>query len=76
VLILEIKKGTSLRYWDIHVVVEDDCKPGYSIFMKGNSEQDAVERAVKQNRFEADYDVYNIDYIVEISKEDYMLDKQ
>ena len=59
-----------MRYFDINVSYGDS--DGYSIFIAVNGNEDAaLEKAIKENRFEYDEDVNNIEYIDEITEEEY-----
>ena len=62
-----------MRYYDIHVQYGSKDGDGYSIpiaIEKGN-ENVAIKKAVKNGCFEYEEDVNDIDYIEEISKEEY-----
>ena len=59
-----------MRYFDINVSYGDS--DGYSIFIEVNGDEDAaLEKAIKENRFEYEEDVNNIEYIDEITEEEY-----
>lgn len=59
-----------MRYFDINVSYEDS--DGYSIFIAVDGDEDtALEKAVTENRFEYEEDVNNIEYIDEITEEEY-----
>lgn len=59
------------KYFDIHVTYGEKDGDGYSIFIIANNEEDAKQKAVNEKLFEYEYDVNDIDYIEEITQEDY-----
>ena len=59
------------QYFDIHVTYGEKDGDGYSIPIIANSEEEAKQKAIDENLFEYEDDVNDIDYIEEISKEDY-----
>ena len=59
------------KYFDIHVTYGEKDGDGYSIPIIANSEEEAKQKAIDENLFEYEDDVNDIDYIEEISKEDY-----
>lgn len=59
------------KYFDIHVKYGDKDKDGYSIPIIANSKEDAKQRAINERFFEYEDDVYDIDYIEEITKGEY-----
>lgn len=63
-------ENKSMRYFDINVSYEDS--DGYSIFIAVDGDEDtALKKAVTENRFEYEEDVNNIEYIDEITEEEY-----
>lgn len=60
-----------MKYYDIHMTVEDDCKEGYSVFVKANDENEAVEIMTNEHLYEEPEDLDNIDYIAEITEKEY-----
>ena len=60
-----------MKYYDIHMIVEDDCKEGYSVFVKANDENEAVEIMTNEHLYEEPEDLDNIDYIDEITEKEY-----
>ena len=59
------------KYFDIHVTYGNKDGDGYSIPIIANSEEDARQKAINENLFEYEDDVNDIDYIEEITQEDY-----
>lgn len=59
------------KYFDIHVTYGNKDGDGYSIPIIANSEKDAKQRAINENLFEYEDDVNDIDYIEEITQEEY-----
>lgn len=64
------------RFYDIHIIVDDDCKEGYSVFVKADSSMDAINLFVTEKLYEDPKDVDFIDYIGEITEDDYLLATQ
>lgn len=60
-----------MKYYDIHMIVEGDCKEGYSVFVKANDENEAVEIMTNEHLYEEPEDLNNIDYIDEITEKEY-----
>ena len=61
-----------MRYFDIHVTYGDKDGKGYSIPVAINgNEEDAIKKAKEDNMFEYEEDIKNIDYIDEMSEEDF-----
>jgi len=61
-------------YYDIHVFISR--QDGYSITLKSDEpleEDDAIERAAEANLFTEDGDQNHVDYVEEISEEEYNL---
>ena len=50
---------------------QDDCKEGYSIFVSASSEHEAIQFIIDNQLYEDISDLKNIDYIGEISKNEY-----
>ena len=63
------------KYFDIHVSYGDKDGDGYSVPIVAGNEADAKQKAVSENLFEYENDVNDIDYIAEITKEEYDLMK-
>lgn len=59
------------KYFDIHVKYGNKDGDGYSILMTANSKEDAKQKAFDEKLFEYEDDVNDIDYIEEITKEEY-----
>lgn len=59
------------KYFDIHVTYGEKEEDGYSIFIIANNKEEAKQKAVDKKLFEYEYDVNDIDYIEEITQEDY-----
>ena len=59
------------KYFDIHVTYGNKDGDGYSIPIIANSKEDAKQKAISESLFEYDDDVYDIDYIEEITKDEY-----
>lgn len=53
------------------MVVSDDCKDGYSVFVAAYSADDAIRTMIKEALYEDILDIDNIDYIGEITAEEY-----
>ena len=60
-----------MKYYDIHMTVEDDCKIGYSVFVAANNENEAVEIMTNEHLYEEPEDLDNIDYVGEITEKEY-----
>lgn len=60
-----------MKYFDIYMTVEDDCKEGYSVFVKANDENEAVEIMTNKHLYEEPEDLNNIDYVNEITEREY-----
>lgn len=65
---MEVKK-----YFDIHMQVDDDCKEGYSIFVMAESFEQAIDIIRKEALCEDENDLNNIDYIGEITEQEFKL---
>ena len=66
------------NYFDIHVKYGFDDGDGYSIFIETNSnasEQDAIEKAKKENLFEDPEDILMIDKVTRIDRDEFLLAK-
>lgn len=59
------------KYFDIHVTYGNKDGDGYSIPIIANNEEDAKQKAINENLFEYEDDVNDIDYIREITTEEY-----
>ena len=66
-----IASERSDMYYDIHMVVHGDSKEGYSVFVEASSENEAVEIMTNNHLYEEPEDLSNIDYVGEISEEEY-----
>ncbi len=60
-----------MKYFDIHVSYGPKDSDGYSIPIIAKDEDDAKARAIKEELFEFEEDVHDVDYIEEISEEEY-----
>ena len=60
-----------MSYYDIHMVVKDDCKEGYSVFVEASAENEAVQIMIDNHLYEEAEDLDNIDYVGEISEKEY-----
>lgn len=60
-----------IKYYEIHIVLDDETRNGYSIFVSDFNKKNAVEKAKEENLFSSEYDYEDIDYIREIDKEEY-----
>lgn len=60
-----------MKYYDIYMEVEDDCKDGYSVFVAACDENEAVEIMTNEHLYEDAEDLDNIKAITEITKEEY-----
>lgn len=67
---MEVKK-----YFDIHMQVDDNCKEGYSIFVMAESFEQAIDIIRKEALYEDENDLNNIDYIDEITEQEFKLTK-
>lgn len=61
----------TMKYYDIHMTVEGDCKPGYSVFVEASNENKAVQVMKDNHLYEEEEDLENIDYIEEITENEY-----
>lgn len=61
------------KYYDIHVVYDDENNEGYSIFVVANDKEDAIRKAKSEKMFVSEYDYEDINYIEEINKDEYNL---
>lgn len=61
-----------MKYFDVHMTVYGDCKPGYSVFVAAEDENEAVEIMTNEHLYEEPEDLNNIDYIDEITEEEYL----
>lgn len=59
------------KYFDVHVTYGKKDGDGYSIPIKAINKEAAKQKAINEKLFEYEDDVNDIDYIEEISKEDY-----
>lgn len=60
-----------MKYFDIHVVYDDENGEGYSIFVIAKNKDEALSKARNEKLFVSEYDFEDIDYIEEIDKEEY-----
>ena len=59
------------RYgYAVYFKVQDDSKTGYSVFIKADSKQEAVDRIKTEKLYEAEEDLDNIESVYEITEED------
>lgn len=61
----------TVKYYDIHMVVEGDSKSGYSVFVKAPSKEQALQIVIREMLYEDIVDINNIDYIGEITETDF-----
>lgn len=59
------------KYFDIHVIYDDEKNEGYSIFLTAKNKEEAMTKAKSESMFVSEYDYEDVDYIKEISKEEY-----
>lgn len=59
------------KYYVIHIILDNETNRGYSIYVIANSEEDALEKAKKEELFTSEYDFEDVDYIEEINEEEY-----
>ena len=59
------------KYFDIYVKYGEKDGDGYSIPMIANNKEDAKQKAINEDLFEYADDVNDIDYIEELTKEEY-----
>ena len=59
------------KYYDIHMVITGDCKEGYSVFVAAGSAEEAIREIIENTLYEDISDIDNIDYIGEITEEEY-----
>lgn len=59
------------KYFDIHVTYGKKDGDGYSIPIIANNEEEAKQKAIDRKFFEYEDDVNDIDYIEEITEEEY-----
>lgn len=60
-----------MKYFDIHVVYDNENREGYSIFIVAENKDEALSKARNEKLFVSEYDFEDIDYIEEIDKEEY-----
>ena len=60
-----------MKYYDIHIIVKNDWREGYSVFVKAYDENEAVEIMTNEHLYEEPEDLDNIDYIGEITEKEY-----
>ena len=60
------------RYYDVHFLVKDDCKEGYSVFVKATDENEAVQIITDNHLYEEPEDLSYIDYIDEVTEKEYL----
>ena len=61
-----------MGYYDIYMTVKDDCKEGYSVFVKADSPNEAVEVMTNEHLYEEAEDLDHIEAITEITEEEYL----
>lgn len=59
------------KYYDVHMLIDDDRKEGYSIFVSSTSEDEAIQFIIDNHLYEDVSDLNNTDYVDEISKDEY-----
>ena len=60
-----------MKYFDIHVVYDNESSEGYSIFVGAENKDKAIQKAKDNKMFVSEYDYEDIDYIEEIDKDEY-----
>ena len=60
-----------MKYFDIHVVYDDESGEGYSVFVIAKNKDEAIKTAKDNKMFVSEYDFEDIDYIEEINKDEY-----
>lgn len=61
-----------MKHYDIHITYDSTRDgAGYSIFVKANNEDEALQHAIDNQLFEEKGDEKYVDYIEEIDEEDY-----
>lgn len=60
-----------MKYFEIHVLYDEKKCDGYSIFVMVDGEEDPLLKARSEKLFNLEYDYEDVDYIVEITKEEY-----
>ena len=73
---LEAKDNTEKSYFDIHVTYGPGDGDGYSVFVElagPASEQNAIEKAKKEELFEEPEDIHMIDSVDEIDEDMYLM---
>lgn len=63
---------TAMKYYDIHMIIDDDCKEGYSIFVTAHSLDEAMKIVIEQSLYEDISDLDRIDYVGEITEKEYL----
>lgn len=58
-----------MKYFEIHVSYDEN--DGYSIFVEAENKEKAVQKAVSEKLFYAEFDSEDVDYIEEITPEEY-----
>ena len=68
------REETRMKYYEIHVTYGPSDSDGYSIVVaiENGDEEAAVEKAINNGMFEEICDIDNIDYVEELSEEEYM----
>ena len=61
-----------MKYYDIHITAKDDCKEDYSVFVEASDKNEAVQIMTDNYLYKETEDLDNIDYINEITKEEYI----
>lgn len=64
------------KYFDIHVTYGEKDGDGYSIPIIAKNEEEAKQKAIDGKFFEYEDDVNDIDYIEEITEEEYSAMKE
>jgi hypothetical protein len=62
-----------MKYYDIYMTIEDDCKEGYSVFVAAKNEDEAIKKLKDEELYEDEEDLDNIKSVTEISYEDFQL---
>ncbi|WP_316607130.1 hypothetical protein [uncultured Ruminococcus sp.] len=61
------------KYFDVHMHIDNDSKEGYSIFLMADSIKQALDIIRREALYEDEKDLNNIDYIGEITEQEFKL---
>lgn len=65
------EKTMKQKYYDIHMITDKERQSGYSVFVKADDENEAVEIMTNEHLYEEPEDLSFIDYTGEITAQDY-----